>query len=51
MARRPAFLQPNLSAVTMTPRFPHLAPSALREAIGLLDNCGQPRGIAAEAAV
>jgi hypothetical protein len=36
-------------AVTL--RYMHLAPSALREAIGLLDDLGQPVGSAESAAV
>jgi hypothetical protein len=32
-------------------RYMHLAPSALREAIGLLDDLGQPVGSAESAAV
>ena len=32
------------STLSMTPRYMHLAPSALREAIGLLNDFGQPAG-------
>jgi site-specific recombinase XerD len=39
------------STLTMTLRYMHLAPSALTEAIGLLDNFGQPVGSAESAAV
>jgi integrase len=39
------------STLTMTLRYMHLAPSALREAIGLLDDLGQPVGSAEQAAV
>jgi hypothetical protein len=38
------------STLTMTLRYMHLAPSALREAIGLLDDFGQQMGNAAQAA-
>jgi site-specific recombinase XerD len=38
------------STLTMTLRYMHLAPSALHEAIGML-NCGQPVGSAESAAV
>lgn len=39
------------STLTMTLRYMHLAPSALREAIGLLDDVGQPVGSGEAAAV
>jgi integrase len=39
------------STLTMTLRYMHLAPSALREAIGLLDDFGQPVGSNSRAAV
>jgi integrase len=39
------------STLSMTLRYMHLAPSALREAIGLLDDFGQPVGSAEKAAV
>jgi site-specific recombinase XerD len=39
------------STLTMTLRYMHLASSALREAIGLLDDFGQPVGSAEKAAV
>ena len=39
------------STLTMTLRYMHLAPSALREAIGLLDDFGQQMGNARSASV
>lgn len=39
------------STLSMTLRYVHLAPSALREAIALLDDFGQPVGSAEKAAV
>jgi site-specific recombinase XerD len=39
------------STLSMTLLYMHLAPSALREAIGLLDDFGQPVGSAESAAV
>jgi integrase len=39
------------STLSMTLRYMHLAPSALREAIGLLDDFGQPVGSNEKAAV
>lgn len=39
------------TALTMTLRYMHLAPSTLREAIGLLDDSGQPTGNAQSASL
>ena len=39
------------STLTMTLRYMHLAPCALREAIGLLDDFGQQMGNAQSASV
>jgi hypothetical protein len=39
------------STLSMSLRYMHLAPSALREAIGLLDDLGQPVGSDEKAAV